>query len=350
MYKKFFEFYVTKTEPEKAHKLALQLIKNPFFLRNPFLKKDYKNLNQKILNMDFKSPIGLAAGFDKNAEVYNEISKLGFGFAEIGTVTPESQYGNQKPRVFRLLEDNALINRLGFPNDGMIQIKTRMNKDSPKGICGVNIGPNKKNAKDIDDYILCFDQFCEIASYITINISSPNTPGLRQQHKDENITKLIDELHLRRSEKSSKVPILFKISPDINDKEIDSLCKIFLDKEIDGLILTNTSISRDKSLYSVNKIEEGGLSGPPIESLSNSLIKEFYIRINKKIPIIGAGGVRDGKSAFEKIKSGASLIQLYTSLVYEGPFVASKINKELSAILKLNSIENISDAVGIDCN
>tara|TARA_B100000575_G_scaffold63904_1_gene48911 strand:- start:3976 stop:5028 length:1053 start_codon:yes stop_codon:yes gene_type:complete len=350
MYKKLFEFYVTKTEPEKAHKLALQLIKNPFLLRNPFSNKDYKNLNQKILNMDFKNPVGLAAGFDKNAEVYNEISKLGFGFSEIGTVTPESQYGNNKPRVFRLLEDKALINRLGFPNDGMIEIKSRMNKNSPKGICGVNIGPNKDNAKDVNDYVLCFDQFCKIASYITINISSPNTPGLRQQHKDENITKLIDELHIRRSERSSNVPILFKVSPDINDEEIDSLCRIFLDKRVDGLILTNTSISKKESLTSANRIEEGGLSGPPIENLSNLLIKKFYTRLNAKIPIIGAGGVGDGKSAFDKIKSGASLIQLYTSLVYEGPFVANKINRELSSILKLNGIENISDAIGIDCN
>tara|TARA_Y100000768_G_scaffold63020_1_gene43126 strand:- start:948 stop:2000 length:1053 start_codon:yes stop_codon:yes gene_type:complete len=350
MYKKLFQFYITKTEPEKAHKLALQLIKNPFLLKNPFSKKNFKNLNQKIFNINFNSPIGLAAGFDKNGEVYNEIAKLGFGFTEIGTVTPEPQFGNQRPRVFRLLEDNALINRLGFPNNGMAEIRSRMDKNLPKGVCGLNIGPNKENAKDINDYILCFEQFYNIASYITINISSPNTPGLRQQHKDENIIRLIDELNVRRLKKSSDIPILYKVSPDISDREIDSLCRIFLEKEVDGLILTNTSVSREKSLSSSNKAEEGGLSGPPIENLSNCLIKKFYIRLNKKIPIIGAGGVRDGKSAFEKIKSGASLIQLYTSLVYEGPFVVNKINKELSSILTQNNIDNISDAVGINCN
>ena len=350
MYKKLFELYFKKTDPELAHKFAINIIKNPLLLKNPFIQDNFKNLNQKLFNLHFKNPIGLAAGFDKNGEIYNKVGKLGFGFTEVGTVTPEPQFGNQKPRVFRLTEDQAIINRLGFPNDGMFEIKRRMENSLPMGICGVNIGPNKQNAHDSADFLKCFEQFFNITSYITVNISSPNTPKLRLQHKRENIKKLIEELHIKRDSLSSKIPILFKISPDINILEVEELSKVFLESSIDGLILTNTSIYNKDKLNSLNRIEEGGLSGPPIENTSNLLIQEFYKNIGKKIPIIGVGGIRDGKSAFEKIKSGASLLQLYTSMIYEGPFVANKINRELSLILKEKGIENISSAIGLNCN
>ena len=210
-----FKFFLYKIEPEKAHKLSIVLI-NKYFAKIP-LSSNYldKNLYQKIFNLSFDNPLGLAAGFDKNAEIYNQVDKFGFGFTEIGTITPKPQEGNLKPRVFRLIQDKAIINRLGFPNEGMDEITKKMKKNIPKGICGVNIGPNKENATSIDDYLLCFDQFFELASYIAINISSPNTPKLRSLHNNEKITELIDAIKKRRAEKKSNVPIILKVSPDI---------------------------------------------------------------------------------------------------------------------------------------
>jgi dihydroorotate dehydrogenase len=346
---KIFKYFLNLIDPEIAHKLAIKIIKNPFIKFNFSDNKSHLNLIQNIFDIKFKNPIGLAAGFDKNAEIYNQIFKLGFSYSEIGTVTPQPQEGNIKPRVFRLEEDKAIINRLGFPNYGMEIIKERMIQDKPKGICGANIGPNKENATLIDDYLLCFDNLYDIASYITINISSPNTPNLRLQHEQDNIKKLVDAILKRRNQKKSKVPILFKISPDIDDSKIKNLCEIFLEKNIDGVILTNTSIKNKNSLLSRNKDQDGGISGDPIYNLSNKIIEKFYLQLGKNIPIIGVGGVKDGKTAYEKIKSGASLLQLYTSFVYEGPLVANKINKELSDLVKKDGYENISQAIGINC-
>ena len=346
---KLFKYYLNKVDPEIAHKIAIKFIKSPLASIGVSSNKKYKNLNQTILNMKFENPVGLAAGFDKNAEIYNNIHKLGFGFSEVGTITPEPQDGNLKPRVFRLHEDKAIINRLGFPNHGMKSIRKRIQNKKPNGICGINIGPNKKNATIIDDYLLCFNNFFDLAAYITINISSPNTPNLREQHEESKIIKLIDSVKKIREEKNSKVPIFFKISPDISDVEINNLSAIFLEKNIDGLILTNTSIKNKSKLLSKYKEESGGLSGLPLNDYSNMAIQEFYKKLGDKIPIIGAGGINNGKSAFDKIKSGASLLQLYTSLVYEGPYVANKINKELSNIIEKNGYRNISEIIGLDC-
>ena len=346
---RIFKFFLNRTDSELAHKLAISYIKKYSIRLNLFSNSSYENLSQKIFNLDFKSPIGLAAGFDKNAEVYNQVYKLGFGFTEVGTITPKPQEGNPKPRVFRLIDDKAIINRLGFPNEGMKIIKERIKNNPPKGICGINIGPNKDNATKSDDYLLCFDQFSELASYITINISSPNTPNLRMQHEDEKIIRLIDMIKKSSREHNSKVPILFKISPDIDDKEIKNLCDIFIEKSIDGVILTNTTTSNKNNLVSKYRVERGGLSGEPLNDISNKVIKKFYLRLGRNIPIIGAGGINNGSTAFEKIKSGASLLQLYTSLVYEGPYVADKINKELSILIKKSGYKNISEAIGVDC-
>lgn len=346
---KLFKFYLSKVDPETAHKIAIKFITNKLLSTSFFSNKKYKNLNQKICNIEFENPVGLAAGFDKNAEIYNHVYKLGFGFSEVGTITPEPQDGNLKPRVFRLHEDNAIINRLGFPNDGMKIIRKRIKANKPHGICGINIGPNKKNATLIDDYLICFDNFFDLAAYITINISSPNTPNLREQHKEDKIVKLIESVENRREGNSYKVPIFFKISPDLDDIEINNLADIFLEKKIDGLILTNTTVKNKYKLLSKYKKEDGGLSGLPLNDLSNTAIKKFYKKLGGSIPIIGAGGVNNGESAFNKIKSGASLLQLYTSLVYEGPYVAKKINKELSNIIEKNGYKNISEIIGIDC-
>ena len=344
-----FKFFLYKIEPEKAHKLSIVLI-NKYFAKMP-LSSNYldKNLYQKIFNLSFDNPLGLAAGFDKNAEIYNQVDKFGFGFTEIGTITPKPQEGNLKPRVFRLIQDKAIINRLGFPNEGMDEITKKMKKSIPKGICGVNIGPNKENATSIDDYLLCFDQFFELASYIAINISSPNTPKLRSLHNNEKITELIDAIKKRRAEKKSNVPIILKVSPDIEEDKIEGICNILLEKSMDGVILTNTSIRNKNSLSSEHRIQDGGLSGEPLNEISNKIIQKFYLRLGRSIPIIGAGGVSSGATAYEKIKSGASLLQLYTALIYEGPYVAKKINKELSNLIKLNGYNNISEVIGINC-
>lgn len=346
---KLLKFFLNVIEPETAHKFAIKFIKSPLLKSKNFENNSYENLNQRIFGLNFKNPVGLAAGFDKNAEIYNQVCKLGFAYSEIGTITPMPQEGNIKPRVFRLEEDQAIINRLGFPNNGMNIIQERIYSDPPKNICGINIGPNKDNAVLVDDYILCFDKFFDVASYITINISSPNTPNLRLQHNNKNIINLIDVIFERRAKKKSNVPILFKLSPDINDIQIKDLCKIFLEKNVDGVILANTSVQDRSFLHNKNKLEKGGLSGKPLNDLSNEIIEKFYGYLKKDIPIIGVGGISDGKTAFEKIKSGASLLQLYTSIVYEGPFVANKINKELSNLIKTNGYKNISDVVGTNC-
>lgn len=344
-----FKFFLYKIEPEKAHKLSIVLI-NKYFAKMPLSSNHLdKNLYQKIFNLSFDNPLGLAAGFDKNAEIYNQVDKFGFGFTEIGTITPKPQEGNLKPRVFRLIQDKAIINRLGFPNEGMNEITKKMKKNIPKGICGVNIGPNKENATSIDDYLLCFDQFFELASYIVINISSPNTPKLRSLHNNEKITELIDAIKKRRAEKKSNVPIILKVSPDIEEDKIEGICNILLEKSIDGVILTNTTIRNKSSLSSEHRIQDGGLSGEPLNEISNKIIQKFYLRLGSSIPIIGAGGVSSGATAYEKIKSGASLLQLYTALIYEGPYVAKKINKELSNLIKLNGYNNISEVIGINC-
>ena len=349
MLSNILKFFLYKIEPEKAHKLSLVLI-NKYFAKMP-LSSNYldKNLYQKIFNLSFDNPLGLAAGFDKNAEIYNQVDKFGFGFTEIGTITPKPQEGNLKPRVFRLIQDKAIINRLGFPNEGMNEITKKMKKNIPKGICGVNIGPNKENSTSIDDYLLCFDQFFELASYIAINISSPNTPKLRSLHNNEKITELIDAIKKRRAEKKSNVPIILKVSPDIEEDKIEGICNILLEKSMDGVILTNTTIRNKNSLSSEHRIQDGGLSGEPLNEISNKIIQKFYLRLGSSIPIIGAGGVSSGATAYEKIKSGASLLQLYTALIYEGPYVAKKINKELSNLIKLNGYNNISEVIGINC-
>ena len=341
---------IFKLDPETAHSLAIKSLKFNFISNILDEEKNNPLFKARLFNKEIENPIGMAAGFDKNAEIYNQVLKLGFGFTEVGTITPKAQEGNPKPRVFRLKEDKAIINRLGFPNDGMSIISKRIKNEPSTGICGVNIGPNKENATSINDYMLCFDKFFELASYITINISSPNTPNLRSQHDENKITHLIDSIQERRDIKKSRIPILLKISPDIDDKKIYNLCNILIKKKIDGIILTNTTIQNKSNLLNKSKFEEGGLSGAPLNNLSNEVIKKFYSLLGKDIPIIGVGGVCCGATAFEKIKSGASLLQLYTSLVYEGPNVANKINLELSELVKKNGYKNISQAIGANCN
>ena len=338
--------FINKLDPELAHSLAIQFLKNLYIPLFP--SKDDEILKINILGNEFLNPIGLAAGFDKNAEVYDKMFALGFGFAEVGTITPKAQEGNSKPRVFRLIEDEAIINRLGFPNQGLVKIKSRIETKKAAGILGINIGPNKDSASRIDDYVECFKNFHNLCSYICINISSPNTENLRNFHEQDNLRKLLTEILNIKKNLSSRTPVVLKISPDINDADIDMICKTILEFNLDGLVLTNTSVKLRENLVNKQKNETGGLSGSPIKDTSNLIIKKFFKTIKGKVPIIGVGGIDSGASAYEKIKAGASLLQLYTGLVYKGPFVVTTIKQELAELLRRDGFSSLQKAVGVD--
>lgn len=338
--------FINKFDPELAHSLAIQFLKNIYI--PIFSSKDDEILKINVLGKKFSNPIGLAAGFDKNAEVYDKMLALGFGFAEVGTITPRAQEGNLKPRVFRLNEDEAIINRLGFPNEGLHKIKSRVESKKVEGILGINIGPNKDSVSRIDDYVECFKNFHNLCSYICINISSPNTENLRNFHDQENLKKLLSEILKTKKILDSKTPVVLKISPDINDGDINIICKNILEFNLDGLVLTNTSIKLRENLVSDKKNEIGGLSGAPITETSNLIIKKFFKIIKNKIPIIGVGGVSSGATAYEKIRAGASLLQLYTGLVYKGPFIVKTIKNELAKLLKKDGFSSLQEAVGVD--
>ena len=330
--------------PEVLHKLFL------FSLRLRVFKKQAKfsNLQTKVFGKYFENPIGLAAGFDKNAEAISGLFDLGFGFLELGTVTPMPQKGNDKPRVFKIPEYEAVIQRLGFNNKGIEDfIRNLKNFDKKKNqILGINIGKNKNSEDDFSDYEFLYSIVEGYADYITINISSPNTPGLRDLQKKENITKLISILPPKTK------ATFIKISPDVNDKELNNLCNIALESDkVDGLILTNTTITRQnlhsKPVKNSWKIDEvGGLSGPPLRNLSNQIIHKVYKKTKGKIVLIGVGGVSSGKDAFEKISLGCNLVQLYTSLIYQGPNLIFDILNELSYLLKKNNLKNVYQLVG----
>ena len=333
-------------DPETAHDLAIKSLKLNFIPNKMFDVEDEEILNVNLLGKNFPNPIGLAAGFDKSAEVYNSILKLGFGFVEIGTVTPLKQYGNSKPRIFRLAEDKALINRLGFNNDGMEEIKTRIKSQGKDGIIGINIGPNKDTKNQKDDFCSGLRNFFDIADYITINISSPNTEGLRDFHNNEKLNDLINSLNKVKKENNTKIPLLLKISPDIKDQDIFDISNTAKNNDISAIILTNTTNENRDGLISKAKSEKGGLSGEPLQQISTQMIKKFFKYLKGKIPIIGVGGVDSGKSAYEKITAGASLLQLYTGFVYRGPAAAKEIKKELIQILKSEGIKNIKEVIG----
>jgi len=338
--------FLFSLDPETAHDLAIKSLKFNPLPSKMFEVEDEKMLNIELLGKQFPNPIGLAAGFDKSAEVYNSLLKLGFGFVEVGTVTPLKQFGNPKPRIFRLEDDGALINRLGFNNDGIEIIKNRIKLDRKKGILGINIGPNKDTKDQKNDFSLGLRNFFDIADYITVNISSPNTKGLRDFHDQEKLQDLLLTLNKIKKENKTKIPLLLKVSPDIKDNHISEIAKVAIKNDISAVILTNTTNVHRDNLKSEVKKEEGGLSGKPLQKLSTNMIKKFYKYLNGKIPIIGVGGVNSGKSAYEKIIAGASLLQLYTGFVYKGPTAAKDIKKELIQILKSEGIKNIKDAIG----
>ena len=340
--------YIFSLDPEAAHDLAIKSLKLNFLPRSFFDVEGEELLETNLFYKKLKNPVGLAAGFDKSAEVYNSLFKLGFGFIEVGTVTPKSQLGNPKPRIFRLEKDQALINRLGFNNQGSDIVAERVSENKPKGILGINIGPNKETKNKSEDFYLCLLKLHHYADYITINISSPNTEGLRNFHEENSMKKLLEGLNKLKKDKKINKPLVVKLSPDIKDEDISSIVEIINKYNIDGIIISNTTDKNRDNLLDIGKNEVGGLSGQPIKNISTNLIKKFYKETKKKIKIIGVGGVDSGNSAFEKITAGADVIQLYTSMVYKGPGVVKEIKKELISILKSEKIKNISEAVGIN--
>ena len=322
-------------DSEVIHKISTKLIKLynliPFsskLLRNSYLISD-KNLEKEVFGIKFSNPVGLAAGFDKNASFYNDFRNFGFGFIEIGTVTPLPQKGNPKKRMFRLIQDKGLINSLGFNNDGLENIKKNLNKKR-EVIIGANIGKNSftKNKEAYLDYSKCYNELYPYVDYFAINISSPNTKNLRDLHNKNLLEPLIKKITSLNFKRSNPKPILLKISPDLSFNQLDHIIEIVIDYKIDGIIATNTSISRE-GLISKNMNETGGLSGKPINKRSNEIISYISRKSNKAFPIIGVGGIMTAEDAVEKIKSGADLIQLYTGFIYNGPKLIKSINKAL---------------------
>ena len=337
---------IFKLDPETAHSLAIKSLKFNFVPKILDQEKDDSFFKTKIFDKIIKNPIGMAAGFDKNAEVYNSLLKIGFGFVEVGTITPLKQYGNPKPRVFRLVEDQALINRLGFNNHGAKNIIDRIRSNSPIGVLGINIGPNKDTKDRLSDYIECFQTFHEVADYITINISSPNTEDLRNFHEHNKLNELLQTINNEKKILNSDTPIVVKVSPDINDQEIGKISEVLLNNNVEAIIISNTSDSTRDSLRNIQGYQKGGLSGKPIENKSTTLISKFYNVLNGKIKIIGVGGVDSGKSAYEKFLAGANYIQLYTGMVYRGPNIVSMIKKELKELLLKDGVKNFTEIVG----
>lgn len=335
MYKVLVRPILFLFDPEKVHYFSFAVIRLlsriPFF---PALFRRMYNLSspkleRKLFGLTFPNPVGMAAGFDKDAKLFNEFSNFGFGFIEIGTLTPKPQEGNPKKRLFRLKEDNGIINRMGFNNGGVEEAVQRLKKN--KGVLiGGNIGKNKvtPNEKAVDDYVLCFEKLFDYVDYFVVNVSSPNTPNLRALQDKEPLTELLQTLQDLNAQKSSRKPILLKIAPDLTDEQLLDIITIVKDTQIDGVIATNTTISRE-NLNSRNQKETGGLSGMPLKHRSTEVIRFLSDKSNKAFPIIGVGGIHSAEDAIEKIKAGADLVQLYTGFVYEGPKLVKDINKAL---------------------
>jgi len=337
---------IFKIDPEKAHNLAIQSLKLNLVSNVFDENKNDPIFKTKIFNKEIDNPIGMAAGFDKNAEVYNPLFRLGFGFVEVGTITPLKQYGNSKPRVFRLVEDEALINRLGFNNHGADIVLDRIKSNKKLGLLGINVGPNKDSNNRINDYLIGLKTFHQVADYITINISSPNTENLRNFHEENKLLELLKSITKEKNDLKTKVPIVVKISPDIDENQINLISEILLENEINAIIISNTSeLSRDL-LSDIQRHQKGGLSGKPIEKKSNILINKFYKLLKGKIKIIGVGGVDSGQAAYDKFLSGADFIQLYTGMVFKGPNVASIIKKDLKELLIRDGVKNFTEIIG----
>ncbi|QPA32544.1 quinone-dependent dihydroorotate dehydrogenase [Thermaerobacillus caldiproteolyticus] len=357
-----FRNLLFKMDPEKAHIFTiwfLKMMQSTPLLMEQFSRKGKfhdRRLQIDCLGLTFPNPIGLAAGFDKHAEVYPALSSLGFGSIEVGAITPKPQEGNPKPRLYRLQEDKAIINRMGFNSHGIEEAKKRFRTlPRPEIPIGINLGKNKltPNENAALDYIKGLEQLYNWGDYFVINISSPNTKGLRDLQSSNMLEPLLSSILTKRNELASKHgfyrPIVLKIAPDLNNNQLEEIISVCLDVNIDGIIATNTTVSRD-GLTSPHRNQTGGLSGRPLAKRSTEVIYRIFQLTKGKIPIIGSGGVFSGQDAYEKIKAGASLIQVYTGMIYRGPFIANKINHELLQLLNRDKLSNIKEAVGLSHN
>jgi len=329
-------------DAERAHGLALAALKAV----PKSLPAHDPRLALTVAGLDFPSPIGLAAGLDKDAEVPDAFLALGFGFVEVGTLTPLPQVGNPRPRLFRLVEDEAVINRMGFNNHGQDAAHARLAKRARRGIVGVNVGANKDATDRIADYAAGIAKMADVADYLTINISSPNTPGLRALQEAAALDELLAGAMAARP--AGGPPIFLKVAPDLAQADIDAIARVAIDRRVDALIVANTTISRPP-LASKLAGEAGGLSGAPLKALALERLRDFRAATGGILPLIAAGGIASGADALARIKAGASLVQLYSSLVYNGPFLARRIEKELAALLTLEDHQNISGVIGLDC-
>ncbi len=330
-------------DAETAHGLAITALKSG--LAGSSKAPADPKLQVEAFGLTFPNPVGLAAGFDKDAEVPDAILGLGFGFTEVGTVTPLPQPGNPMPRMFRLSDDRAVINRLGFNNKGHQAALMRLKSRAQNGIVGVNIGANKDSVDKISDYEQGVKTFAALASYLTVNVSSPNTPGLRGLQDRGALEELLGRVAAARKEADAQPPILLKIAPDLDDEALQDIAEVVLSAEIDGVIVSNTTISRPP-LNSPDKGEQGGLSGAPLFALSTQILAKFYLATAGKIPLIGVGGIDSGSAAWEKLRAGATLVQIYSGMVYEGPRLARKIGHHLSHQLERSGFNSLSDVTG----
>jgi dihydroorotate dehydrogenase len=347
IWEKFLRPAIFALDAERAHEIGITALRSG--LASPFYSNGDLGIGPvERFGLSFPNPIGVAAGFDKNGLVFDQLGSLGFGFVEVGTVTLRPQAGNEKPRLFRLPKDGALINRLGFNNDGAEVVAARLSNRKNCPVLGVNIGKNRDvpNDQAIENYLGSFNILHPFADYIAVNVSSPNTPGLRELQRDENLKALLAALQTRNREIGPK-PLLVKIAPDLSESEIRSIVDASVELGIAGIIATNTTINRNGLLSpNVDTFGEGGLSGRPLAKRSNEVIATIYRHAAEKLPVIGVGGVFSGKDAFDKFAAGASLVQSYTGFIYGGPNFPRKVNRGLADALKTGGFSSLEDAVG----
>ncbi len=335
-------------EPEAAHKATLMALKSGM-TRFLHPKADDDALGVDVLGLHFPNPVGLSAGFDKNAEVPDAMLGLGFGFVEVGSITPRPQSGNPKPRIFRLPDQRAVINRLGFNNEGFEAALPRLqNRGRRSGVLGVNLGANKDSEDRQADYVAGVEALGPYASYITVNVSSPNTPGLRVLQGRDELASLIADVDAARQKLKNDPPVLLKIAPDLIAEELEDVAQVIMESAIDGLIVSNTTISERDRITGIHAGETGGLSGQPLFELSTKVLSDVYRLTEGKLPLIGVGGIASGLDAYKKIRAGASLVQLYTALIYEGPGLVGRIKRDLVKHLQADGFASIVDAIGAD--
>lgn len=331
--------------PERAHRAAIRLL--PWL--PPRRLPQRPALRVRLAGLDLPHPLGLAAGFDKDAEVPAALLRQGFAFVEVGTVTPRPQIGNPRPRLFRLVEDEAVINRMGFNNAGAEEVARRLTgRDPTRGVVGVNIGINKDAAEPVADYCAGLKRFQALADYVTVNVSSPNTPGLRALQRHDALDGLLGALAATRARLAARKPLFLKVAPDLAAEEVADIAALALAHGIDGLIVANTTVARPSGLRSVHASEAGGLSGRPLLGPSTRLLAQFAIELRGRLPLIGVGGVASGHDAYAKIRAGATAVQLYTALVYGGLGIVERILVELEALLAGDGFTGLAEAVGFD--